>query len=146
MAGGSSLGAIQEAIYQILTQDAALMDMVTGVFDFVPDNENYPYVQIGEFTTGPFQTYDRYGQEVTVTIHAYSQRIGPNAYQGMARVDEIMNRIQFLLARTYFPVEGWGDIGCWGDYEQTLLESDGITRHGILRYRMQVLQDYTTEF
>ena len=42
MAGGSSLGFIQEAIYSILTQDAALMDMITGVFNFVPDNEIYP--------------------------------------------------------------------------------------------------------
>lgn len=145
MAGGSALGAIQESIYDILTNDAALMSMITGVFDFVPDNENYPYVQIGEATTGPFETYDRYGQEVTLTIHVYSQRVGPNAYQGMKQIDDIMNRVQMLLARTYFPVDGWGDVGCWGDYEQTLLESDGITRHGILRYRMLVLQDYTTD-
>jgi hypothetical protein len=145
MSAGSSLGAIQEAIYGVLTSDAALMNMVTGVFDFVPDNVNFPYIQIGEFTTGPFQTYDRYGQEVTITIHVWSQRIGPNAYQGMAQIDAIMNLIQGLLARTFIPVDGWGDLGCWGDYEQTLLESDGITRHGILRYRMLVLQDYTTD-
>ncbi|MAN76870.1 MAG: hypothetical protein CML24_06675 [Rhizobiales bacterium] len=145
MSAGSSLGFIQEAVYSILTQDAALMNIITGVFDFVPDNKNFPYVQIGEFTTGPFQTYDRYGQEVTLTIHVYSQQIGPNAYQGMSEIQAIMNLVQGLLARTSFQVDGWGNIGCWGDFEQTLLESDGITRHGILRYRMLVLQDYTTD-
>lgn len=145
MSGGSSLGQLQESIYGILTNDAWLMNQITGVFDFVPDNQNFPYVQIGEFTTSPFQTYDRYGQEVTATIHVYSQRIGPNAYQGMAQIDAIMNSVQRLLARTFFPVQGWGDVGCWGDYEQTLLESDGITRHGILRYRIKLLQEYSTD-
>lgn len=145
MSAGSSLGSLQEAIYGILTNDAWLMNQVTGVFDFVPDNQDFPYVQIGEFTTVPFQTYDRYGQEVTATIHAWSQRIGSNAYQGMAQIDAIMNSIQRLLARTFFPVQGWGDVGCWGDFEQTLLESDGITRHGILRYRIKLLQEYSTD-
>lgn len=145
MAGGSSLGPIQEAIYGILTSDEWLMNQVTGVFDFVPDNQSFPYVQIGEFTTGPFQTFDRYGQEVTVTIHVWSQRIGPNAYQGMTQIDNIMNSIQRLLARTFFPVQGWGDVGCWGDFETTQLQSDGITRHGILRYRMLLLQDYSPD-
>lgn len=141
MSGGSSQGPIQQAIYDILTADMTLMNQITGVFDFVPDNQEFPYVQIGEFTTAPFQTFDRYGQEATVTIHVWSQRIGPNAYQGMKQIDDIMNDIQRLLARTFFTIDGWADVGCWGDFEQTLLQSDGITRHGILRYRIMVLQE-----
>lgn len=145
MAGGSSLWKLQQGIYNILTNDAQLMSKVVGVYDFVPDNSNFPYVEIGEFTTSPFQTMDRYGQEVTATIHVWTQRIGPRAYQGMRQCEEIMEDVQRLLARSYLPIDQWGTVGCWGDFSQTLLESDGITRHGILRYRLLLLQDFTTD-
>lgn len=144
MTGGSSLWYLQQAIYGILTGDAQLMSKVVGVFDFVPDNNNFPYISIGEFTTNPFETMDRYGQEVTSTIHVWSQRIGPNAYQGMMQAENIMEDVQRLLARSYIEIDLWGTVGCWGDYSQTLVESDGITRHGILRYRLLLLQNYPT--
>lgn len=142
MTGGLSFWPLQKAVWKILTDDAQLMSKVVGVFDFVPDNSNFPYVQIGEFTTSPFGTFDRYGQEVTMTIHVWGQRIAPNAYQGMKQVEDIMEDVQRLLARSNFYIELWGNVGCWGDFATTLLEQDGITRHGILRYRLKVLQDY----
>lgn len=143
MTGGSSLWEIQKAVWKILTSDAQLMSKVVGVFDLVPDDVQFPYIQLGEFTTGPFETFDRYGQEVTMTIHVWAQRLGPRAYQGMKQAEDIMEDIQRLLCRTNFYVELWGNVGCWGDFSTTLLEPDGWTRHGILRYRILVLQDYT---
>jgi hypothetical protein len=141
MSGGSSLWYIQKAVWKILTSDAMLMSQIVGVFDFVPDNTNFPYVQIGEFTTGPFETFDEYGQEVTMTIHVWSQRLGPKAYQGMMQAENIMDSVQRLLCRTTFPLNLWSNVGCWGDFSQTYMEADGITRHGVLRYRIKVLQN-----
>jgi hypothetical protein len=130
-----------------------LMSQVVGVFDFVPDNAQFPYVQIGEFTTAPFQTFDRYGQEVTLTLHVWAQQTAPNAYaptnqtvpsayQGMKQIEFIMDSVQRLLARSEFYIEGWGNVGCWGDFSTTMQLSDGITRHGILRYRIKVLDNF----
>ena len=106
-----------------------LMSQVTGVFDFVPDNQLFPYVSIGEFLSAPFETFDRYGQEVTMTIHVWGQRIEPNAYQGMKQIEFIMDSIQRLLVRAQVDVEHWGVVGIWGDFSQTMLDPDGITRH-----------------
>lgn len=142
MAGGSSLWLLQKSVYGILTSDAQLMSKIVGVFDFVPDNSNFPYVSIGEFTANPNQTMDRYGQEVTMTIHIWSQSIDPHAYAGMKQIEDIMEDIQRLLASSTFDIELWGNVGCWGDFSQTMLQGDGITRHGILRYRLILLQDY----
>ena len=144
MTGGSSFSYLQKAVYGMLTADAMLMAQVTGIFDFVPDNQAFPYVSIGEFTSAPFETFDRYGQEVTMTVHVWSQRIEPNAYQGMRQIELIMDSIQRILVRAEIAVEHWGVVGIWGDFSQTMLDYDGITRHGILRYRIKTLQDYPT--
>jgi hypothetical protein len=141
MSGGSSLWYIQKAVWKILTDDAMLMSQIVGVFDFVPDNTNFPYVQIGEFTTSPFETFADYGQEVSMTIHVWSQRIGTKAYQGMMQIENIMDSIQRLLCRTRFPLNLWSNVGCWGDFSQTFREPDGITLHGVLKYRIKVLQN-----
>ena len=39
---------LQKAIYGALTGDSALMAMITGVHDHVPQDTAYPYVTIGE--------------------------------------------------------------------------------------------------
>lgn len=142
MTAGSSLWSIQKAVWKALTNDAQLMSKVVGVFDFVPDNNSFPYVEIGEFQTAPFQTFDRYGQEVTMTIHVWGQRIDPRGYQGMKQVEEIMEDVQRILGRSSFYIELWGNVGCWADFSTTQLQGDGITRHGIMRFRLLVLQEY----
>jgi hypothetical protein len=138
---GSAQGPIQQAIYEILTADPTLMSLVTGVFDFVPDNQNFPYIHLAKFKpVSSFGTSDHYGQEVRATIFIWNQRIGPNAYQGYKQIDEIMNAIQRLLVWTFFPIQGWHNAGCWPEDEDTFLDSDGITRHGSLIYKIRALK------
>ena len=126
---------IQQAIYNILTNDSTLMTKVTGVFDFVPDNQDYPYVTIGEATSIPYETYDRYGEEVSVVLHVWSR------YRGMKQVNEIMDDCKRLLARKSFAVTGWQNISCFHDFSEVIREPDGETRHGVIRFRILALQD-----
>lgn len=39
--------ALQKAVYQALIADAALMALVTGVYDAAPDDANMPYIAFG---------------------------------------------------------------------------------------------------
>lgn len=132
---GSPYAAIQQAIYDILTNDSTFITKVTGVFDFVPDNQAYPFITVGESTSIPYETYDRYGEEVSTILHVWSR------YQGMKEINEIMDDCKRLLARKSFTVIGWQNISCYHDFSEVIREPDGETRHGVIRFRILALQD-----
>jgi hypothetical protein len=116
---------LQEAIYNAL--DSAL---ACGVYDFVPDGTAYPYVVVGSDTAIEFDTDDTNGLEVTVTIHAWSQ------YAGMYEVAVIMDSIYDALHNADLYVSGYNIVSCLQEYSETMTESDGLTRHGVQRFRI----------
>ena len=130
MKSGSALAAIQKAVYERLSADSSLMGKVTGIFDFVPDNQEFPYVTIGEATTVPFATFSRFGEEATITLHIWSR------YQGFKEIADIMDDLNRLLGHQDLQVIGYDTITCFYDFSETLREPDGITRHGVVRYRI----------
>lgn len=128
----SSFGPIQEAIYDTLTGDATLLSLVTGVFDFVPENQDYPYVVIGEGTSVDWSTYQHFGEENTATIHIFSR------YNGMLEMTDIMSQINALLVFQPLTITDYENVGIWYDFGNVFIE-DHLTRHGVMRFRFLVL-------
>lgn len=89
--GKTALLDIQKGIYDKLTGDATLMALITGVFDEVPKDQEFPYVAIGTATEVKFNTFDKQGRDVTEEIYAYSQ------YDGFKECLQVMERIAELL-------------------------------------------------
>lgn len=129
----SALPVIQQAIYSRLTGDSVLMSKVTGVFDYVPDNQTFPYITIGEATSAPYRTFSRFGEEVTVTCHIWSR------YDGFKEALDILADMNRLLAdRDDLSVTGYDLICCFFEFSETMRDPDGITRHVVARYRLIV--------
>lgn len=129
----SSLGDFQAALYDRLSNDAALTAKVTGVFDHVPEGQAYPYVAIGQDTATPEDTFTSVGQQVTTTIHSWSQ------YKGYKEVKEVHSLI--LTAMTApLAVNGWTCMFLMVDMDHVIPDPDGITRHGVLRLRYVLTQ------
>ena len=120
---------LQKAIYDTLTADAALMTLVTGVFDHVPGGTNLPYVVIGEATAADWSTKDMDGQRHTVSLHVWAQG------RGQAETKTIMARIYGLLHRAELTLENETLVLFRFDFSEALLDADGMTHHGILRFR-----------
>lgn len=118
---------VQKAIYAKL--DAALTQ---PVYDDVPDNAIAPYVVIGDDTFIEFDSDLVNGFEATVTIHSWSK------YRGRSEVKTIMAAIYDALHRAEFTVQGYNLVGCDCEYSETFLESDGVTRHGVQRFRILI--------
>jgi hypothetical protein len=104
----------------------------TTVYDNVPDNAVAPYVVIGDDTFVQMDTDLIVGFEATVTIHSWSK------YRGRAEVKTIMGNIYDALHRAEFTVQGYNLLGCDCEYSETFLESDGVTRHGVQRFRILI--------
>ncbi|MGW2547493.1 DUF3168 domain-containing protein, partial [Kitasatospora sp. NPDC001574] len=76
MSAAAPMGPLQAALYTALTADEQLTAMVTGVFDYVPEDTAYPYVVLGEAIETPHNTHDRYGRQTAITLHVWSQYRG----------------------------------------------------------------------
>ena len=127
--------ALQQAIFTALdgaTINDADGNAITGVFDDVPENTAYPYVVIGEETATNIDTKDKDAHEHTLTIHVWSQ------YRGRKKIKNIMSSVYTTLHNASITVSGASLVNIRHEFENTLTEADGITRHGVMRFRVVV--------
>ena len=127
--------ALQQAIFTAL-DGATINDVdgnpITRVFDDVPENTAYPYVVIGEETATNIDTKDKDAHEHTLTIHVWSQ------YRGRKEIKNIMSSVYTTLHNASITVSGASLVNIRHEFENTLTEADGITRHGVMRFRAVV--------
>lgn len=128
----TSLHNLQTAIYAELTGDEALMSMISGVFDAVPDGQALPYIVIGDATETPWSTFGRSGSDDVLTIHIWSQA---NGFKGALQV---LDQLNALLDGGELEMSGHVHVGTLYEGAETLRDPDGVTRHAVARYRAYV--------
>lgn len=116
---------LQSAIFTKL--DA---DLTEPVYDNVPSGSPYPYVVVGDDTLIESGASDFNGFEATCTIHSWSD------YKGRKEIKEIQDSIYNSLNRFKLSISGYNTIDCYQEYSETFLDPDGITRHGVQRFRV----------
>jgi len=127
---GTPFGPVQAAIYDVLSDDATLMGLVSGVFDEVPEGTAYPYVVIGEALEIPDDSHDRDGRETVETIHIWSE------YRGFSQLGTISGRVVALLDGQPLDVDGWHHVATRYEFGQTLRDPNPHLRHTVLRFRV----------
>lgn len=117
--------ALQAAIYTRLSGYAGM----PTVYDDVPENAAYPYIAIGEDTFVPWDTDDSVGTECTITLHVWSTA------RGKREAKAILGLMYDALHRYNLQVEGYEMLTLEFDFADVILDADGLTRHGVARYR-----------
>lgn len=127
---------LQKAIFTKLNGNVDGLDGANiPVYDDVPQQSNYPYVQIGEETSANNGTKTLDGVEHTLTMHIWSQ------YRGRREIKTIMKSVYDLLHNTAISVSGASLVNVRQEFSTTLAENDGITRHGVIRFRAVVFDN-----
>ena len=126
--------ALQTAVFAKLSTDNNLTAVLGAkVFDDIPENTLYPYVQLGEDTAIDYSTKDQTGSEVTVNVDVWSR------YRGSLEAKNIMDRIHTLLHDSSLSVTGSNFINMRFEFSDIIRDPDGITRHGVMRFRAIML-------
>ncbi len=125
---------LQKDIYAQLTGDATLMAKITGVFDFVPDKQVYPFIRIGDVDYLDWGTHTFDGFEGTVIIHLWHQ---PGS-RGRAPLHGIMEDIHRILHKNLFSIPDSTVVSMRFLSSQILVEQDAVTYHGITRFRILI--------
>lgn len=100
------------------------------IYDRPPQDVIFPYVQIGDFATSEFDGVNLLGMDASVQIHAWSRKIG--------RVEcrRILAAIYGALHNADLSLSGGALVLCRWESARDLMDSDGVTAHGIATYRI----------
>jgi Protein of unknown function (DUF3168) len=125
----TSLWEIQKALWDRLSKDSELSNIVTGIHDSVGEDIPKPYCTISEPDMVPFETKSSFGEETTLVIHVWSD------YDGRKETIEILNLILKALSKPLSVDSGFSLFKFKVERMQVLKDIDGVTNHGILRLR-----------
>ena len=122
---------LQKTIYAKLNTDNTIKTTYSAtVHDHVPQGTAFPYIVIGEETlTDDSSSKDIDFNEFTLTIHTYSRN------RGRKEAKNIMARIYELLHKATLSVTGANHINTRFEFSEVLREQDGLTYHGVQRFR-----------
>jgi len=128
---------LQKAIYAKLNDATISGASVSDVpiYDDVPEGTVAPYINIGEETAINDGTKTVDAVEHTLTIHIWSE------YRGRYEIKHIMQQVYQNLHNTAITVSGASLVNIRQEFATTLEEADGITRHGVMRFRAIVFDN-----
>lgn len=120
---------LQTAIYGNLEASLSV-----PVYDDVPQDADAPYVTIGQATFVEFSTDGRNGFDCTQTVHVWSD------YQGTKECKLLQGAVYDSLNRVELAVTGYTVLGPEFEYSEVTNDPNGITRHGIQRFRIRLIK------
>ncbi len=125
---------LQTTVYNALIGNNPLTTKLGGnnIYDFVPENTSFPYVKVGDQTMVDDGTKDKKGSDFTLIVHTFSR------YRGSKEIKEIMSLIYDVLHESSLSVSGASNNMRF-EFSDIIKESDGLTTHGVQRFRVFVL-------
>jgi hypothetical protein len=129
----TNLFQIQQGVVAKLQGDVALMALIVGVYDDVPQaalsesNAAYPFIVVGDDTFNAWDTDTELGFESEIQIHVWSR------YRGKKELVDIFGKIYDALNRQEI-VTTFHVLDINHTNSNSFLEPDGRTRHGITSY------------
>lgn len=140
---------VQKEIYLLLSNDDDMIDLLGGdsgtddttdkIFDYVPDNEDTPYVvlKILPWLDRGNHSFDGMECEFQISVW-YQPGEGNNTNRGNKPVQEIQERIDALLHKTELCVDGWNSLQLRRSYIDIETQDDNVTKHGIQRFTLMI--------
>lgn len=122
--------ALVAALKAFAPLTALLSDGAGSVYDHVPEDAGFPFLSVGESVARPFDDKSAGGMDQQVAIHSWSRQ------RGLKEVKTIMAAVVEALDRQELSLAGHSLIDISFQFSDSLLDPDGLTRHGIQRFRV----------
>lgn len=128
--------AAQEIVFDALS--GVISCPVYDDTPFLPEGQprsGFPYVVIGNDTAIAWDTDDTLGKELTLTIHIWSRS------PGQRETKIIMGEVYDELHRATISKSGYNVVDCLCEFTESMVDPDGETRHGVMRFRLTMQKD-----
>ncbi|MBS7531372.1 DUF3168 domain-containing protein [Hazenella sp. IB182353] len=97
--------SVHQQIIDLLKRDTNLMDKISGVYEYVPENPTYPFVVVTGGNSIPLQTTTSRGETATLIIEAYSSK----SYEELKNV---WVEVEKLLMNQVITFTDYGEVMC----------------------------------
>jgi hypothetical protein len=138
---------LQKTVYDVLSADADLAALGAGVFDHVPQGNNFPRVVIGDDSSVQMDTDDRLNADYEIELHHYSRDAAPGSplktrHSGKKQVKLQEQACYKALHRATLTMVGAVVTDIQATSSESFLDEDGLTRHLVQRF-MVLIDDIT---
>lgn len=131
--------AVQAGLFSLLSGDAQLDGLVTGIFDEVPEDQALDYVVIRDILSTPDNTHGRHGRQITATLHTWTQA------RSNRPGNTVGARLVALLTRQHADldavVDGHTVYMVKHEFHQNMTDPQPGIRHRVDRFRIFTTQE-----
>lgn len=128
----TALWPLQKAVFQRLSTDPVILEMTTGVFDSVGEDQVHPYITIGEPSELPLETKNTYTEEISLVVHVWS------TYAGKKEAYDILNAV-FQAVGKGLSIEGPFTLKKVAKPRMNVIDDiDPRIKHGIARFTITI--------
>ena len=117
---------LQKAIYEKLTGNSQLMAVIDGVFNYHPQEMDFPFLTIGNVVINDFPVLGRDGTEQQLDLHIWSREAGHK------QAASIIDMVYGLLHNGNLEIVGKTLVMMRFISTSIKLEDDGYTHHGVM--------------
>src|SRR6516162_9858760 len=111
MYSGDPTFQVNQKIFEALQGATGLTDLVgSRIWDYVPDNEIFPYLKVGPFTFKDHGSHTTLGFDADLTFSVFSQ------YHGTLECDQIIEQLDLILERKGISITGLGLVTCYRNF------------------------------
>lgn len=100
------------------------------IFDGAPQDQEMPFIDLGESTMTEYNSDGRDGFNALITIHAWS------AHMGRYQAKQMLDKLYQALHRAELSVTGYNCLGADYVTQDVIKDADGITTHGVIQFRI----------
>lgn len=131
----TALWPVQEAVHAKTTGNGPLMDLISGVYDEVPEPAVFPYVSFGSTTEVVDDAHNQTGLAVNLVLHIWSK------YRGFKEAAAVLAALDAVLDRQPLTVAGYRDVSVAHQQHQVLRDPDPDIRHISVSYRVWLTKE-----
>lgn len=131
----SALWEVHKAVYTALN---GVISSAVYAMGNVPDGLATTYAVVGEATAAADDSDQRLGFSIAVVVHTWDS--DPDS-RGFNQVEPLMGEIYAALNRVNLTFTGYTLTDSFFEFEQANIDSDGLTAHGVQRFRVLVTTD-----
>lgn len=126
---GSATAALNAAMYAAAIGDSELSALVTGVLQFVPEGQTFPYIEFGMSDERPDNAHDSFGAETRLFWHVWDRSRDPDT------ANEITDRLIAIFDHQPLSLTGHRLVAMRLEQALTVNDPDPEIRHVSVRFR-----------
>ena len=110
----------------------ATTGLVGLVYEILENDQAFPKIWIEDGGADDWSNKDDNGLEANITLHIGSR------YDGTKEIRSLMDKCHAALHNQDLTLESGQSVLCQFDRHDMVIDSDGVTRHGVMRFRLLI--------